>query len=166
MAKMGVLVVVGSESDLSKARGTADVLRELGVPVELRVASAHRSPKTALELARTARDRGMGVIVAMAGLAAHLPGVMAAHTTLPVIGVPVASGTLGGLDALLSIVQMPPGVPVATVGIDAAKNAALLAARILALGDPVLAARVDERRKEMTAAVDAADARARGSTTA
>jgi phosphoribosylaminoimidazole carboxylase PurE protein len=120
-------IVLGSDSDLPLGRQAEKVLAEFGVASELTIASAHRTPERASRYAREARARGIKVIIAVAGLAAHLPGVLAAHTTLPVIGVPVAVGTLGGVDALLSMAQMPSGIPVATVGIGAAKNAALLA---------------------------------------
>ena len=126
-------IVVGSESDRERMRPALDELETLGIPHEFEVRSAHRQPDAVAEYARTARDRGLKVLIAGAGLAAALPGVVAAHTDLPVIGVPLRSSMslLDGLDALLSIVQMPPGVPVACVGVDNAKNAALLAARIL-----------------------------------
>jgi phosphoribosylaminoimidazole carboxylase PurE protein len=128
-------------------------LEQLGIPCELRVVSAHRTPDHLFRYAETARDRGIRVIIAGAGGAAHLPGMLAAKTTLPVIGVPVPTQHLGGLDSLLSIVQMPRGIPVATVAIGNAENAALLAAQILALSDPELAARVEARRDEQTEAV-------------
>ncbi len=126
-------IVVGSESDRERMRPALDELETRGIPHEFEVRSAHRQPDAVAEYARTARDRGLKVLIAGAGLAAALPGVVAAHTDLPVIGVPLRSSKslLDGLDALLSIVQMPPGVPVACVGVDNAKNAALLAARIL-----------------------------------
>lgn len=131
-------VVMGSDSDLDVMRPASDTLAELGVAHELRVVSAHRTPGDMLAYGRDARSRGLSVIIAGAGGAAHLPGMLAAVTTLPVIGVPVPLRYLDGLDSLLSIVQMPAGVPVATVAIGAARNAALLAARILAIGDPLL----------------------------
>jgi 5-(carboxyamino)imidazole ribonucleotide mutase len=126
-------ILVGSESDRERMRPAVDELETRGIPHEFEVRSAHRQPDAVAEYARTARDRGLKVLIAGAGLAAALPGVVAAHTDLPVIGVPLRSSKslLDGLDALLSIVQMPPGVPVACVGVDNAKNAALLAARIL-----------------------------------
>jgi 5-(carboxyamino)imidazole ribonucleotide mutase len=145
-----VLIIMGSDSDLPKVQPASDELERLGVAYEMHVASAHRTPDRVAALAREARDRGVKVIIAAAGGAAHLAGVLAAHTTLPVIGVPVASGSLGGLDALLSTAQMPSGVPVATVAINGARNAALLAAEILALSDPTLAGKLDQMRKEMT----------------
>ena len=146
-------IVGGSRSDfpmLEKALGSSSAL---GVPCELRVVSAHRTPDHLFRYAETARDRGIRVIVAGAGGAAHLPGMLAAKTSLPVIGVPIPTQHLGGLDSLLSIVQMPRGIPVATVAIGNADNAALLAAAILALGDPALAARLDAYRAAQTAAV-------------
>ncbi|MDK2882549.1 MAG: 5-(carboxyamino)imidazole ribonucleotide mutase [Bacillota bacterium] len=149
MAEAKVGIVLGSDSDLSLGREAAKVLASFGVPYELVLASAHRSPDKASRYAREASGRGLKVIIAIAGLAAHLPGVLAAQTTLPVIGVPVPAGTLGGLDALLSTAQMPSGVPVATVGIGAAKNAALLAVAILATTDSGLAARLAQYREEL-----------------
>ncbi|MBI4410773.1 MAG: 5-(carboxyamino)imidazole ribonucleotide mutase [Gemmatimonadetes bacterium] len=128
-----VLVVMGSESDRERMEQALPILRQEGVEVEVEVSSAHREPDKTAELARSAEARGFGVIIAGAGLSAALPGAVAAHTRLPVIGVPLAAGALGGMDALLSTVQMPPGVPVACVGIDNAKNAAHLALRILRL---------------------------------
>lgn len=126
---------MGSESDRPVMEKGAEVLRSNGVDVEVQVSSAHRQPERTAELAREARERGFEVIICGAGLSAALPGVVAAHTDLPVIGVPVSAGTLGGLDALLSVAQMPPGVPVAAVGIDNARNAAHLAVRILGVVD-------------------------------
>jgi len=130
-----------------------DTLRQFAVPVETVVTSAHRSPQQTLHFATSAKRRGFALLIAGAGRAAHLPGVLAANTTLPVIGVPIDSGNLGGLDALLSIAQMPSGVPVATVGINAAQNAALLAVAILALQDRRLAAKLEQFRKEQHQAV-------------
>ena len=131
-------ILVGSESDRERMQGAVDELEELGIRYEFEVRSAHRTPDAVAEYCRTARERGLRVLIAGAGLAAALPGVAAAHTDLPVIGVPLRSSksVLDGLDALLSIVQMPPGVPVACVGVDNSRNAALLAARILASGTP------------------------------
>ena len=131
-------VVMGSKSDLSTMQPASDMLTELDIGHELRVVSAHRTPDEMLAYGRDARHRGLQVLIAGAGGAAHLPGMLAATTTLPVIGVPVPLRYLGGIDSLLSMVQMPSGVPVATVAIGSARNAALLAARILALGDPAL----------------------------
>ncbi|RRD64965.1 5-(carboxyamino)imidazole ribonucleotide mutase [Fretibacterium sp. OH1220_COT-178] len=139
-----VAVILGSDSDLPVAERAFEVLRSLGVPFEARVMSAHRTPEAVASFARGARDEGFGAVVALAGKAAHLAGAVAAHTRLPVIGVPVGSPDLGGLDALLSTVQMPSGVPVAAVAIDGAANAAWLAARILAVEDRELAAALEE----------------------
>jgi 5-(carboxyamino)imidazole ribonucleotide mutase len=151
---------MGSESDLRVMRAAAEVFGELGVGCELRVSSAHRTPERTLEYARSAEGRGIRVIIAGAGMAAHLAGSIAAWTILPVIGVPL-SGTsaLGGVDALLSTVQMPSGVPVAAVAVDGARNAAWLAAEILALGDPGLASRVRAAREAAARAVAEADGR-------
>jgi len=144
-------VIMGSKSDWETMKGACDILDELGVPYEKRVVSAHRTPDLMFEYAETAAARGLKVIIAGAGGAAHLPGMVAAKTTLPVIGVPVKSSNLNGLDSLLSIVQMPAGVPVATVAIGGAgaANAGLLAAQILAAFDPELAKRIAERRKRI-----------------
>ena len=144
---------MGSTSDYEVMSGAVDMLSELGVEFEKRVVSAHRTPDLMYEYAKTARDRGISVIIAGAGGAAHLPGMVAAMTTLPVIGVPVKSRALNGLDSLLSIVQMPGGVPVATVAINGAKNAALIAASILALQDSGIAERLEKFRKDQTDSV-------------
>lgn len=141
---------MGSTSDWEVMSAAADMLDELGVEYEKRVVSAHRTPQLMYDYATTARERGIGVIIAGAGGAAHLPGMTAAMTSLPVIGVPVKSRALNGLDSLLSIVQMPAGVPVATVAINGAKNAALIAASILALQDSALAERLDSFRRRQT----------------
>jgi phosphoribosylaminoimidazole carboxylase PurE protein len=146
-------IVGGSRSDFPCLEKASMTLEQLGVPSEMRVVSAHRTPDQLFRYAETAAGRGLRVLIAGAGGAAHLPGMLAAKTTLPVIGVPVPTQHLGGLDSLLSIVQMPRGVPVATVAIGNAENAALLAAQILALSDPALAARVAERRQAQTDAV-------------
>ncbi|HUT55815.1 MAG TPA: 5-(carboxyamino)imidazole ribonucleotide mutase [bacterium] len=153
-----VLVIVGSKSDLEIMNQCAGVLEDFGVPYELTVASAHRSPQRARRLAEGAAAAGIKVIIAAAGMAAHLAGVVAAHTHLPVIGVPLQAGDLAGLDALLSTVQMPPGVPVAAmaVGSAGAANAAHLAVRILALSDAALARRVKSHRRKMVRDVEAA----------
>ena len=151
-------VVMGSDSDLKVMSATADVLRDLGIPHEVRVVSAHRTPEDMIAYGKSAADRGLKVIVAGAGGAAHLPGMLASVTVLPVIGVPVRSSALDGMDSLLSIVQMPRGVPVATVAIDNGQNAGLLAAQILATSDPALAERLTERRRTMVQAVNAANA--------
>ncbi len=144
---------MGSTSDYEVMSGAVEMLEELGVDYEKRVVSAHRTPDLMYEYAHTARERGISVIIAGAGGAAHLPGMVAAMTTLPVIGVPVKSRALNGLDSLLSIVQMPAGVPVATVAINGAKNAALIAASILSLQDPEVAHRLEAFRKNQTETV-------------
>jgi 5-(carboxyamino)imidazole ribonucleotide mutase len=146
-------VVGGSRSDFPVLERAIALLDELGIPAELRVVSAHRTPDEMFRYAEGASTRGLRVIVAGAGGAAHLPGMLAAKTTLPVIGVPIPTANLGGLDSLLSIVQMPRGVPVATVAIGNAENAALLAAEILALSDPVLAVRLGDWRARQTQSV-------------
>ena len=153
MAGPVVGIVGGSRSDFPVLEQAKAVLAELGVQCELRVVSAHRTPDHLFRYAETAEGRGIRVIIAGAGGAAHLPGMLAAKTTLPVIGVPIPTQHLGGLDSLLSIVQMPRGIPVATVAIGNADNAALLAAQILALGDEALAERVAARRAAQTASV-------------
>ncbi len=140
-------IVLGSKSDLFVGKKVAEALIELGIPYEVTVASAHRTPEDVVAYARKARERGLRVLVGIAGLSAALPGVLAAHSTLPVIGVPVSSGTLGGEDALFAVTQMPPGVPVGAVGIDGGKNAAVLAARILALSNVDLLKRLDDYNK-------------------
>lgn len=144
---------MGSDSDLATMQAAADVLAEFSVPYEMRVVSAHRTPLAMVEYAQTARERGLQVIVAGAGGAAHLPGMVASLTTLPVIGVPVPTQTLGGLDSLYSIVQMPAGIPVATVAIGNAKNAGLLAVRILGAFDPAIAERLETYRRELESLV-------------
>jgi 5-(carboxyamino)imidazole ribonucleotide mutase len=146
-----VAIIMGSTSDLPVVRKATDVLRGFDIPFELHVYSAHRTPAQARDFAAHARERGFGVIIAAAGMAAHLAGAMAAGTTLPVIGIPIKS-SLDGLDALLATVQMPSGIPVATVAIDGAKNAAFLAAQILALSDETLTEKLEARR-----AADAAE---------
>ena len=146
-------VVAGSRSDFPVLEKAVAVLGELGIPCELRVVSAHRTPDWMFEYAETAPERGLQVIIAGAGGAAHLPGMLAAKTLLPVIGLPIPLGQLDGLDSLLSIVQMPRGVPVATVAIGNGENAALLAARILALGDPAVAAALVAYRDRQVATV-------------
>lgn len=135
MAKPLVGIIIGSSSDLKVASKATELLTEFGVEFEVGIASAHRTPEDVVNYAQSAEERGVKVILAMAGLSAALPGVIAAHTTLPVLGVPVASGPLAGSEALLAITQMPPGIPVGATGIDGAKNAALLALRILGLSD-------------------------------
>lgn len=153
-----VAIIMGSDSDLPVVQGAIDTLKDFCVPAEVHVYSAHRTPDEARDFARSARQNGFGAIIAAAGKAAHLAGAMAANTTLPVIGIPVKSSTLDGLDALLSTVQMPSGLPVATVAIDGAKNAALLAIQILAVEDEQLAAKLDKQRQDASAAVLKKDA--------
>jgi 5-(carboxyamino)imidazole ribonucleotide mutase len=150
-----VAVVMGSSSDLAVMQDAVDVLSRFAVPHEVRVVSAHRTPDDMIAFGHGAADRGLRVLVAGAGGAAHLPGMLASVTRLPVIGIPVALSHLDGLDSLLSIAQMPKGVPVATMAVNGARNGGLLAVRILALGDPGLAARMEEFQQEI-----AADARA------
>ncbi len=164
LSRRKVLIVMGSDSDLPVMQEAAAVLDSFGIASEVTVASAHRSPARAAQLAATARDRNIGVIIAGAGMAAHLAGVLAAHTTLPVIGVPLDASSLSGLDALLATVQMPPGVPVATmaVGKAGARNAGILAAQILALGDADLAAKLDEHKEAMARQVEEKAARLGG----
>ena len=154
-------VVMGSDSDLKVMRAAAEVLTEFGVAHEVRVVSAHRTPRAMLEYARTAAERGLAVIIAGAGGAAHLPGMLAAATPLPVIGVPVPLEHLDGLDSLLSIVQMPAGVPVATVSIGGARNAGLLAIRILGATTPALREAMERYQAGLAEAVDAKDATVR-----
>lgn len=156
MGKVGI--VMGSASDLPVVEKAIGVLREYGVTTEVRVLSAHRCPNEAREFAASARESGFSVLIAAAGMAAHLAGALAANTTLPVIGIPCKSANLDGMDALLSTVMMPSGIPVATVAIDGAKNAAILAVEILALGDGQLAQKLRENREKETRAVLAKDA--------
>ena len=154
-----VAVIMGSDSDLPVVKPAIDKLKAFGVPVEAHVMSAHRTPALASEFAANAKANGFGVIIAAAGKAAHLGGVLAAHTTLPVIGIPIKSSTLDGLDALLATVQMPSGIPVATVAINGAENAAILAVQMLALSDEKLAAQLDEMKDKMNRAVIEKDAK-------
>ena len=149
MKKPLVGILMGSESDFPVMEKAAEVLKEMGVSYEIDISSAHRLPEKTANYARMARDRGMEVLIAGAGMAAHLAGVMAAHTTLPVIGVPLKSGALEGVDALYSTVQMPPGIPVATVGIDGAKNAAYLACEILSIKYPEVTKKLEDFRLRM-----------------
>lgn len=144
---------MGSDSDLPVVQKAIDTLKDLGVPFEVHIYSAHRTPVEAKEFSANARKNGFGAIIAAAGKAAHLAGAIAANTTVPVIGIPVKSSTLDGLDALLSTVQMPSGIPVATVAIDGAQNAALLAAQIISVSDESLAQKLDAQRKMATKAV-------------
>jgi len=144
---MKVAILMGSEKDMPKMQACVDVLDEFGIPNEVHVMSAHRTPEKVSSFVRTARSNGFGVIICGAGKAAHLAGAAAAHSTLPVIGVPIAAGGLGGVDALYATVQMPTGIPVATVAIDGAANAGYLAASILSVTDDALAARLQEYRE-------------------
>ena len=148
-----VAILMGSDSDFGVMSKAVSVLKEFGIPVEVHVYSAHRTPEKVAEFATNAKDNGFGVIIAGAGMAAALAGVVAGHTTLPVIGVPLKSNVLEGVDALLSTVMMPSGIPVATVAIDGSKNAAYLAAQILAISDDELAKKVLENRQKQSAAV-------------
>ncbi len=151
MKKVGI--VMGSDSDLPVVKKAADMLKALDIPFEAHIFSAHRTPDEAAAFAAGARENGFGVIIAAAGMAAHLAGAIAARTTLPVIGIPCKSANFDGLDALLSTVQMPSGIPVATVAVDGGTNAALLAAQILSISDADLAERLDLKRKKDAAAV-------------
>ena len=157
MKKIGI--VMGSDSDLPTVKPAIDKLKSFGVEVEAHVMSAHRTPAQASEFAANAKANGFGVIIAAAGKAAHLGGVLAAHTTLPVIGIPIKSSTLDGLDALLATVQMPSGIPVATVAINGGANAGILAAKILAVSDPELLAKLKAYSAEMKDGVLKKDAK-------
>lgn len=159
MAEKKVAVIMGSDSDLPVIKSAIDILKELGIPTEVHVMSAHRTPAIACQFAANAREKGFAVLIAAAGKAAHLAGVLAAHTTLPVIGIPVKSSTLDGLDALLATVQMPAGIPVATVAIDGAKNAGLLAAQIIGVFDAEVAYRLTVRKDQMEQEVLEKDAK-------
>ncbi|MCD7945876.1 MAG: 5-(carboxyamino)imidazole ribonucleotide mutase [Clostridiales bacterium] len=156
-----VAVIMGSDSDLPVMQEAVDKLRSFDIPVEVRVISAHRTPRAAEEFASHAAENGFGVIIAGAGKAAHLGGVLAAYTTLPVIGVPIKTSMMGGLDSLLSVVQMPSGIPVATVGVNAGANAGILAAQLLAVGDEALTAKLAAFKEEMAASVAAKDEKIR-----
>ena len=156
MRKVGI--IMGSDSDLPVVRKAADILRAFDVPFEVHVYSAHRTPVQARDFALHARENGFGVLIAAAGMAAHLAGAVAANTTLPVIGIPCQGPVLDGLDALLSTVQMPTGIPVAAVAVNGGANAALLAVQILAVSDEALAARLDEKRRKDAEAVLQKDA--------
>lgn len=153
-----VAVIMGSDSDFPVVKSAVTELKQFGVPVEAHVMSAHRTPAAAAEFAANAADNGFGVIICAAGMAAHLAGVIAGHTTLPVIGIPMKSAALEGMDALLATVMMPPGVPVATVGINGAANAALLAVQILAVSDEELAEKLKTRKQAMIDGVMKKDA--------
>ncbi len=157
MKKVGI--VMGSDSDLPIIKKATDMLSSLGIPFEVHIYSAHRTPEEARAFALAARENGFGAIIAAAGMAAHLAGAIAANTTLPVIGIPCKSSNLDGMDALLSTVQMPTGIPVATVAINGGANAALLAAQIIAVEDKALAEKLDAKRKSDAAAVLEKDAK-------
>lgn len=161
MSQPKVLIVMGSDSDFEQLEPAWKILAELGVECDVRVASAHRTPDTVHELATTARDKGFGVVIAAAGGAAHLAGVFAANTTLPVVAMPIANGSIGGMDALLSSVQMPPGIPLASVGIAGARNAGLFAAAILAASGGPVAEALSAYRQGMKERVTKADERVR-----
>jgi len=148
-----VAVILGSDSDWPVMKAACAQLEDFGVPFEAHILSAHRTPAAAADFAKSARGNGFGVILCAAGMAAHLAGAFAANTTLPVVGVPMKGGALDGLDALLSTVQMPSGIPVATVALNGAKNAAVLAAEILAVGDHALAEKLEATRREMEAQI-------------
>ena len=156
MNKIGI--IMGSDSDLPIIQKAVDVLKSFGAPYEVHIYSAHRTPVEARDFALSARENGFGVLIAAAGMAAHLAGAIAANTTLPVIGIPCKGPVLDGMDALLATVQMPTGIPVATVAINGGANAALLALQILAVSEPELAAKLDEKRKNDAATVLAKDA--------
>jgi 5-(carboxyamino)imidazole ribonucleotide mutase len=156
-----VAILMGSDSDWPVMKAAADTLKEFGIASEAKVISAHRTPRDLEKYASSARERGLRVFICGAGGAAHLPGVTAAHTTLPVIGVPIQGKTLDGMDSLLSIVQMPPGVPVATVGVNAARNAGLLAAQIIGSGNTAMQKKLDEFKLKL-----AAESRAKNKTLA
>lgn len=152
-----VAIIMGSDSDFPIVKDAITELKRFGVPYEVRVMSAHRSPTIAAEFAKTAKENGFGIIIAAAGMAAHLAGVLAGNTTLPVIGIPIKSSVLDGMDALLATVMMPSGIPVATVAINGAKNAAVLAVQILALSDEGLSESLEQMKKDMTDGVIAKD---------
>ncbi len=149
MDKPKILILMGSDSDLSVVEDGLKFLKEMKVPYKIDVSSAHRNPDKTVQYARNARSEGIEVIIAIAGMAAHLPGVVASHTTLPVIGVPTSGGALKGIDALLSIVQMPKGIPVATVGLDAGKNAAILACTILSIKDDDMRNKLEKMKENL-----------------
>jgi len=154
-----VAVIMGSDSDWPVVKAACQQLKEFGIPFEAHILSAHRTPAQAAEFARGARANGFGALICAAGMAAHLAGAIAANTTLPVIGIPMKGGAMDGLDALLATVQMPSGIPVATVALNGAKNAAVLAAQILAVSDEVLAVRLDEARQHMADQIAAKEAK-------
>ena len=154
-----VAVIMGSDSDWPVVQGACKQLEEFGIPYEAHILSAHRTPAAAAEFAQNARANGFGVLICAAGMAAHLAGAFAGNSTLPVIGIPMKGGAMDGLYALLATVQMPSGIPVATVALNGAKNAAVLAAQILAVSDDALAAKLDEARKQMAEQIAAKEAK-------
>ena len=154
-----VAVIMGSDSDWPVVKGACQQLETFGIPYEAHILSAHRTPAAAADFARSARANGFGVLICAAGMAAHLAGAFAGNSTLPVIGIPMKGGAADGLDALLATVQMPSGIPVATVAINGAKNAAVLAAQILAVSDDALAAKLDAQRSEMAEQIAAKEAK-------
>ena len=158
MDKKKVAVIMGSDSDRPVVKGACQTLKKYDVPFEAHILSAHRTAEAASAFAKAARDNGFGAIICAAGMAAHLAGAFAANTTLPVIGIPMKGGALDGLDALLATVQMPSGLPVATVALNGAKNAAFLAMQILAVSDEELAAKLAEHREEMKSAIEKKEA--------
>jgi 5-(carboxyamino)imidazole ribonucleotide mutase len=162
MANLKVAVLMGSDSDYPIVKTAVDILKELDIPYEVRVMSAHRTPCLVEAFASSAKEKGFGVLIAAAGKAAHLAGVIASYSTLPTIGIPVSSSAFGGLDALLSTVQMPKGIPVATVAVDCAENAALLAAQILGVKDEELAKKIIDKRKQMEQDILKKDAKIMG----
>jgi len=162
MENLKVLILMGSDSDLPVMSKACEVLKEMGVGYEIHISSAHRLPERTMELAKKAREMGIEVIICGAGMSAHLAGVVAANTTLPVIGVPLASGALNGVDALYSTVMMPPGIPVATVAIDGAKNAAYLACSILSIKYPEIAQKLEAFREKTKEALLRKDAELQG----
>ena len=159
MALKKVAVIMGSDSDLPVVKKALEELKKYKVEYECHVMSAHRTPALACDFAKSAKENGFGVIICAAGMAAHLAGIVAANTTLPVIGIPCSSKNFDGMDALLATVQMPPGIPVATVAVDGAKNAAILAVQILALGDEELSKMLEESKREMAQTVSEKDAK-------
>ena len=154
-----VAVIMGSDSDWPSVKPACQQLEQFGIPYEAHILSAHRTPAAAAEFAKSARAHGFGALICAAGMAAHLAGAFAANTTLPVIGIPLKGGAMDGLDALLATVQMPSGIPVATVALNGAKNAAVLAAQILAVSDEALAVRLDEARTQMAGQIAEKEAR-------
>lgn len=152
-----VAILMGSDSDLPVVKGAINTLKSFGIPIEVHVTSAHRTPKQSCDFASNAIANGFGVIICAAGKAAHLAGIIAAHTTLPVIGIPIKSSTMDGLDSLLSTVQMPKGIPVATVAIDGADNAGILAAQMLAINDEEITAKLEKFKNDMVDEVLAKD---------